>query len=104
MRRQRRTAVQSGVLVMLVADSRADTATDIDDFVHTEANTLVGRYLRRFWQVVYQSRDLRAEWSAPIKILGENLTLFRGSSGQAYLIGNRCAHRGTQLSTGIVEG
>jgi len=38
------------------------------------------------------------------EIMGENLTLFRGSSGTAYLIGNRCAHRGTQLSTGIVEG
>jgi 5,5'-dehydrodivanillate O-demethylase len=47
---------------------------------------------------------LPPEWSKPVRILGENLTLYRGESGQTYLIGNRCAHRGTQLSTGIVDG
>lgn len=77
---------------------------DIDDFVHTGPGTLAGRYLRRFWLPVYQSEDLAPEWSIPLKIMGETLTLFRSSSGKAYLIGNRCAHRGTQLSTGIVEG
>jgi 5,5'-dehydrodivanillate O-demethylase len=82
----------------------ATADTDVDDFVHTGPDTLVGRYLRRFWLAIYQSKDLRPEWSAPVKILGENLTLFRGSSGKVYLIGNRCAHRGTQLATGIVEG
>jgi len=88
------------------ADVAANGGPHVEDidFVHTGPGTLAGRYLRRFWQPVYQSEDLRSEWSIPLKIMGENLTLFRGSSGTAYLIGNRCAHRGTQLSTGIVEG
>src|SRR5262245_3325313 len=77
---------------------------DIDDFAHTGPDTLAGRYLRRFWQPVYQAADLEVGWSVPIRILGENLTLFRGQSSSFYLVGNRCAHRGTQLSTGIVEG
>jgi 5,5'-dehydrodivanillate O-demethylase len=84
--------------------AQADPASDIDDFVHTGPTALAGRFMRQFWHAIYQSRDLRPEWSVPIRILGENLTLFRGSSGSAYLVGNRCAHRGTQLSTGIVEG
>jgi 5,5'-dehydrodivanillate O-demethylase len=79
-------------------------AEDINDFVHTGPGTLAGRYLRRFWQPVYQTEDLKTGWSVPITVLGENLTLFRGSSGKFYLVGNRCAHRGTQLSTGIVDG
>ena len=77
---------------------------DVNDFVHTGPGTLAGRYFRQFWLAIFQSADLKPEWSKPIRILGENLTIFRGSSGKVYLIGNRCAHRGVQLSTGIVEG
>jgi 5,5'-dehydrodivanillate O-demethylase len=39
----------------------------------------------------------------PITILGEQFTLYRGSSGQPHLVAFRCAHRGTQLSVGWVE-
>ncbi len=77
---------------------------NVHDFVHTGANTLAGRYLRRFWQPVYQAADLKIGWSVPVNMMGENLTLFRGASGKFYLVGNRCAHRGTQLSTGMVDG
>lgn len=79
-------------------------AQDVENFTHTGPDTLAGKFFRQFWLAIYQSRDLLPEWSKPIKILSENLTLFRSASGKAYLIGNRCAHRGTQLSTGIVDG
>jgi 5,5'-dehydrodivanillate O-demethylase len=36
--------------------------------------------------------------------LSEEFTLYRGASGAPHLVGNRCAHRGTQLSAGWVEG
>src|SRR5262249_29565161 len=39
-----------------------------------------------------------------IRIMGEDFTLYRGEGGQARVVANRCAHRGTQLSTGWVEG
>jgi 5,5'-dehydrodivanillate O-demethylase oxygenase subunit len=77
---------------------------DVNDFAHTGPGTLAGKFFRQFWLAIFQSRDLGPEWTKPVRILGENLTLFRGGSGRVYLIGNRCAHRGTQLSTGIVEG
>jgi nitrite reductase/ring-hydroxylating ferredoxin subunit len=38
-----------------------------------------------------------------VRILGEDLTLFRGESGTPYLIGGRCAHRCTVLHTGWVQ-
>jgi 5,5'-dehydrodivanillate O-demethylase len=36
--------------------------------------------------------------------MGEDFTLYRGESGRAHMVGHRCAHRGTQLSVGWVEG
>ncbi len=36
--------------------------------------------------------------------MSEQLTLYRGESGDPHLVAFRCAHRGTQLSTGWVEG
>ena len=77
---------------------------DFDDIVHTGPGTLAGRFLRLFWQPVACSHELLAGRPLPARILGEDFTLYRGASGASYLIGARCAHRGTQLSVGTVEG
>src|SRR4029077_8389338 len=74
------------------------------DFVHTGPATLAGRWLRTFWQPVYRSQDLAPGRSIPIRIMNEDLTLYRGEGGEPHLLAFRCAHRGTQLSTGWVEG
>ena len=81
-------------------------ATDADEinFVHTGPGTIAGRYLRRFWQPIYLSRDLAKGKSVPIQVLGEEFTLYRGESGRPYVTVHRCPHRGTQLSTGRVQG
>ncbi len=84
--------------------TRDVSCVDVEDYVHTGPGTLAGRFFRQFWLAIYQSRDLKPEWSVPVRILSENLTLYRGAGGQVYLVGNRCAHRGAQLSTGIVDG
>ena len=77
---------------------------DFEEFVHTGPGTLAGRYLRRFWQPICCAYELRTRQALPVKILGEQFTVYRGASGTAYLVGPRCAHRGTQLSVGSVEG
>jgi 5,5'-dehydrodivanillate O-demethylase len=74
------------------------------DFVHTGPGTLAGRFMRMFWQPVYRSQDLPAGRAKPIKIMGEEFTLYRGEGGTAHVIAQRCAHRQTQLSVGSVEG
>ena len=79
------------------------THTGEVDFVHTGPGTLAGRYLRMFWQPVYASEDLKPGYAAPIRIMSEDFTLYRGESGAAYIVDFRCAHRGTQLSLGWVE-
>jgi 5,5'-dehydrodivanillate O-demethylase len=74
------------------------------DFVHTGLGTLAGRYLRMFWQPVARSADLKPGKTVPLRIMSEDLTLYRGESGAPHALAFRCAHRGTQLSTGWVEG
>jgi 5,5'-dehydrodivanillate O-demethylase oxygenase subunit len=63
-----------------------------------------GRYLRRFWHPVYRAADLPRGRAKPIEILGEKFTLYRGDTGTAHVADFRCAHRGTQLSLGWIEG
>ena len=74
------------------------------DFVHTGPGTLAGRYLRMFWQPVYRVKDLPPGKAMPVKIMSEEFTLYRGEGGDPHLVAFRCAHRGTQLNTGWVEG
>ena len=45
--------------------------TDItwEDLLRTGPGTLAGRYLRRFWQPVFRSKDLSPGQAAPIRIM-----------------------------------
>lgn len=73
------------------------------DLLKAGPGTLAGRYLKTFWQPVYVSADLPKGKAKPVRVMGENYTLYRGLSGKAHLVGARCAHRGAQLSAGWVE-
>jgi 5,5'-dehydrodivanillate O-demethylase len=77
---------------------------DFSEVVHTGPGTLAGRYLRLFWQPVCCSYELSVSQALPTRVMDEDFTLYRGDSGTPYLVGPRCAHRGTQLSVGSVEG
>ena len=79
-------------------------ARDYTDFAHTGPETLAGRYLRSFWQPVCLARDLQPGRALPLRVMSEDFTLYRGEGGAPHLVAFRCAHRGTQLSTGWVEG
>ena len=74
------------------------------DFEHTGPGRPAGQMLRRRWQPVYVAEDLPLGRAVPLKILHEELTLYRGDDGAAHVIAGRCAHRGVLLSVGIVEG
>lgn len=74
------------------------------DYLHTGPGTLCGRYLRQFWHPIHQASWLRPGKAAPVKIMGEEFTLYRGASGAVHLVASLCPHRLTRLSTGFVEG
>jgi 5,5'-dehydrodivanillate O-demethylase len=77
---------------------------DPSDFAHTGPDTLAGRYLRRFWHPIYRSADLEPGRPVRVQILAEHFTLYRGESGAAFLLVDRCPHRQTSLVHGWIEG
>jgi nitrite reductase/ring-hydroxylating ferredoxin subunit len=75
-----------------------------DDTELTRAGpgTPCGNYLRRFWQPVAMVEEVK-DRPVPIRVLGEDLVLFRDGSGRLGLVHRHCSHRGTSLEYGIIE-
>ncbi len=64
--------------------------------------TPMGELLRRYWHPVGLASDAGAT-PRPVKVLGEELILFRDGQGRPGLVYPRCCHRGTTLYYGKVE-
>ena len=64
--------------------------------------TPMGELLRRYWHPVGLPNDATAT-PRKIRVLGEDLILFRDGTGRAGLLYPRCAHRGADLCYGRVE-
>lgn len=65
--------------------------------------TPCGELLRRYWHPIATSAGLTSERPREVRIMGEDLVLFRDKAGKAGLLYSRCAHRGTNLYFGKVE-
>jgi len=63
---------------------------------------LGGELLRRYWQPVALSKELSG-FPKLVKILDEELILYRDKSGKSGLLYPRCAHRGASLLHGKIE-
>lgn len=74
-----------------------------DRITLTGAGTPGGAMMRRYWQPVALSVELSTDVPLPVKILGEELVLFRDGAGKPALVGRRCPHRRVDLSFGRVE-
>jgi len=70
----------------------------------TDRGKPAGDLLRRYWQPVALATEL-PPGGAPlaVRILGEDLVLFRDDQERIGLLGIHCAHRGTDLSYGRIE-
>ena len=85
------------------AYGRTAATPEEDAFLtHVGFGTPVGELLRRYWQPVALSSEL-GDLPKPIKILGEDLVVFRDASGRAGLLDSHCCHRGASLEYGRIE-
>lgn len=75
-----------------------------DLLTQTGPHAPCGELMRRYWQPVALAAEL-PQGGAPlsVRILGEDLVLFRDDQGRVGLLGLHCAHRGTDLSYGRIE-
>jgi len=65
--------------------------------------TPMGDLLRRYWHPVAAAGELEERPTRPVRLLGEDLVLFRTGADSYALIERFCAHRGTDLAYGVVE-
>ncbi|MGG2201001.1 Rieske 2Fe-2S domain-containing protein [Paenibacillus validus] len=65
--------------------------------------TPTGSLLRRYWHPVAASSEFPKAGTRKVKILGEDLVLYRDRSGKLGLVQERCPHRGVSLEYGIPE-
>ncbi|MBM2812697.1 MAG: phthalate 4,5-dioxygenase [Chloroflexi bacterium] len=77
---------------------------DNELLTQTGPDTPCGSFMRRYWQPVALSEELLPEGGAvPVRVMGEDLALFRDAQGHLGLLGRWCSHRGYDLSRGIIE-
>ena len=74
-------------------DTVIDLSDDDAEITHVGRGTPCGEYLRRYWQPIYLEDQLD-DLPKLIKVLGEELVLFRDKSGDTGLLHKHCAHRG----------
>jgi nitrite reductase/ring-hydroxylating ferredoxin subunit len=71
-------------------------------FSETGPGTPGGEYLRRYWHPFMLASEL-ADVPKAIRLLGEDLVIFRDKSGQLGLLHRLCMHRGASLEFGIPQ-
>ncbi|MFF5488666.1 Rieske 2Fe-2S domain-containing protein [Streptomyces virginiae] len=57
-----------------------------------------------FWYPVALSKNVRSRRVFATSFAGDRIVLYRGESGAAHALEDRCAHRQVPLSMGVVEG
>jgi 5,5'-dehydrodivanillate O-demethylase len=65
--------------------------------------TPMGGLLRRYWYPIAASEELQTAWTKRVRLLGEDLVLFRDRGGKYGLIAEHCPHRRASLAYGIPE-
>src|SRR4051812_12967124 len=62
-----------------------------------------GELLRRYWHPIMGSSAVKPKQAVSVRLMGEDLVLFRDARGKLGLVEPRCAHRRLDLSTGYVD-
>jgi phthalate 4,5-dioxygenase oxygenase subunit len=80
------------------------SATDNELLTHVGAGTPMGNLMREYWIPFLLSWEIEADGPPErVRLLGEDLVVFRDSSGKPGLIAENCPHRGASLYLGRNE-
>jgi phenylpropionate dioxygenase-like ring-hydroxylating dioxygenase large terminal subunit len=88
--------------VVKVAAKRKSKKVSLADIPRVGPGTPAGEWFRKYWLVVGTTQDLH-DIPQAVKVLGEELVLFRDEFGNLGLLGLHCPHRGTSLEYGDIE-
>ena len=80
------------------------SAEQNDRITRTGRGTPAGELLRRYWQPVALREELDGDRPVrPLRVMGQDLVLFRDDRGRVGLVDRDCAHRGADLAYGRLE-
>jgi 5,5'-dehydrodivanillate O-demethylase len=63
--------------------------------------TPMGDLMRRYWQPIGAISEMDGKWTRKVRLLGEDLVLFRDRQGRMGLVAEQCTHRRASLLHGI---
>lgn len=87
---------------MKTGSKRKTRKITVADIPRIGPGTPGGEWFRRYWLVVGTTKELY-DIPQAVRVLGEDLVLFRDSNGDYGLVGQSCPHRGTSLEYGDIE-
>src|ERR1700749_3731024 len=79
------------------------TAEQNDELTQVARGTPMGELLRRYWYPVAFTRELQEFPGKAVRLLGEDLALFKPPRGRYGLLPEACPHRRASLAYGVVE-
>ena len=79
------------------------TPAQNDSLVRVGPGTPMGDLLRRYWMPIAGVSEFDQASTKPIRLMGEDLVLYKDLSGTYGLVQRQCPHRRADLSFGMVE-
>jgi 5,5'-dehydrodivanillate O-demethylase len=79
------------------------TAEENELLARIGPGTPMGRLQRRYWHPIAATEEMDGRWTKRVRLLGEDLVLFKDRSGKFGLIAEFCPHRRASLAYGIPQ-
>jgi 5,5'-dehydrodivanillate O-demethylase len=77
------------------------TAEQNEMLTRVGPGTPMGELMRRYWHPIAAASELDTAWTKRVRLLGEDLVLFRDRQGRRGLVAEYCPHRRASLVHGI---
>jgi 5,5'-dehydrodivanillate O-demethylase len=77
------------------------TAEENELLTRVGPGTPMGNLQRRYWHAIAAVEEMEHRWTKRVRLLGEDLVLFKDRTGTFGLIGEFCPHRRASLAYGI---
>src|SRR5271157_5172881 len=77
------------------------TAEENDVLTRIGPGTRMGDLMRRYWHPIAAAGEMDERWTKRVRLLGEDLVLFKDRAGRFGLIAEQCPHRRASLAYGI---
>ena len=77
--------------------------SDNEKLTQVGAGTPMGELMRRYWMPIAAVDEFSSTTIKPVRLMGEDLVLYRDRAGTYGLVDRQCAHRRADLSYGFIE-